>query len=116
MNIHEYQAKQVLAKYHVPVPRGQAAFTPKEAVAAAQGLGLAIMSQGELVPDGRLAVLAVPDELREEEVLACVVLKAQGRADPAAAVQCAVAMQRALEKDAKRMRHNSIRVDRKSVV
>jgi succinyl-CoA synthetase beta subunit len=39
MNIHEYQAKQVLAKYHVPVPRGQVAYTPAEAVAAAQGLG-----------------------------------------------------------------------------
>ncbi len=33
------------------------------------------------------AVLAVPDELREEEVLACVVLADAGRADPAAAVQ-----------------------------
>jgi succinyl-CoA synthetase beta subunit len=39
MNIHEYQAKQVLAKYDVPVPKGQVAYTPKEAVAAAQGLG-----------------------------------------------------------------------------
>jgi len=39
MNIHEYQAKQILAKYHVAVPRGQVAYTPAEAVAAAQGLG-----------------------------------------------------------------------------
>jgi succinyl-CoA synthetase beta subunit len=39
MNIHEYQAKQVLAKYSVPVPKGHVAYTPKEAVAAAQGLG-----------------------------------------------------------------------------
>src|ERR1700759_884663 len=39
MNIHEYQAKQVLAKYDVPVPNGHVAYTPKEAVAAAQGLG-----------------------------------------------------------------------------
>jgi succinyl-CoA synthetase beta subunit len=39
MNIHEYQAKQVLAKYHVPTPNGQVAYTPAEAVAAAQGLG-----------------------------------------------------------------------------
>lgn len=39
MNIHEYQAKQVLAKYNVPVPRGQVAYTPSEAVSAAQGLG-----------------------------------------------------------------------------
>ncbi len=39
MNIHEYQAKQVLAKYNVPVPNGQVAYTPAEAVTAAQGLG-----------------------------------------------------------------------------
>ena len=32
------------------------------------------------------AVLAVPDDLREEEVLACVVLREAGRADPAAAI------------------------------
>ncbi len=39
MNIHEYQAKQVLAKYKVPVPRGHVAYSPKEAVAGAQNLG-----------------------------------------------------------------------------
>ena len=39
MNIHEYQAKQVLSRYNVPVPKGQVAYTPAEAVAAAQGLG-----------------------------------------------------------------------------
>jgi len=39
MNIHEYQAKQVLAKYGVPVPKGQVAYTPHEAVLVAQGLG-----------------------------------------------------------------------------
>ena len=33
------------------------------------------------------AVLAAPDEVREEEVLACVMLSAAGRADPAAAVE-----------------------------
>src|ERR1700722_20262420 len=39
MNIHEYQAKQILARYRVPVPKGQVAFTPAEAVTAAQSLG-----------------------------------------------------------------------------
>ncbi len=39
MNIHEYQAKQILGKYGVPVPRGSVAYTPHEAVQAAQGLG-----------------------------------------------------------------------------
>jgi succinyl-CoA synthetase beta subunit len=39
MNIHEHQAKGVLARFGVPVPRGQAVFTPDEAVAAAEALG-----------------------------------------------------------------------------
>ncbi|WP_419809345.1 ADP-forming succinate--CoA ligase subunit beta [Sphingomonas sp.] len=35
MNIHEYQAKELLAKFGVPVPAGHAAMTVDEAVAAA---------------------------------------------------------------------------------
>jgi succinyl-CoA synthetase beta subunit len=38
MNIHEYQAKSLLAKYGVPVPKGGAAYTPEEAHEVAQGL------------------------------------------------------------------------------
>jgi succinyl-CoA synthetase beta subunit len=38
MNIHEYQAKQVLRGFGVPVPKGIAAFTVEEAVAAAKQL------------------------------------------------------------------------------
>ena len=36
MNIHEYQAKQILAKYGVSVPKGKIAFTPAEAEEAAR--------------------------------------------------------------------------------
>jgi succinyl-CoA synthetase beta subunit len=39
MNIHEHQAKAVLAEYGVPVPRGYPAFTVQEALEAAQKLG-----------------------------------------------------------------------------
>ena len=39
MNIHEYQAKAVLREYGAPVSKGAAAFTPDEAVAAANALG-----------------------------------------------------------------------------
>jgi succinyl-CoA synthetase beta subunit len=39
MNLHEYQAKKILASYGVPVPEGRVAATPDEAVAAAQALG-----------------------------------------------------------------------------
>jgi succinyl-CoA synthetase beta subunit len=38
MNIHEYQAKDLLAKFGVPVPAGHAAMTVDEAVAAARQL------------------------------------------------------------------------------
>jgi succinyl-CoA synthetase beta subunit len=39
MNIHEYQAKSLLAKYGVAVPRGAVAYTPEEAESAAHELG-----------------------------------------------------------------------------
>ena len=39
MKIHEYQGKELLAQYGVPVPRGYPAFTVREAVEAAQRLG-----------------------------------------------------------------------------
>ena len=39
MNIHEHQAKAVLAEFGAPVPRGYPAFTVEEAVAAAEKLG-----------------------------------------------------------------------------
>ncbi|MEX0809491.1 MAG: ADP-forming succinate--CoA ligase subunit beta [Dongiaceae bacterium] len=39
MNIHEYQAKELLARFGVAVPRGYAAFTVDEAVDAAKRLG-----------------------------------------------------------------------------
>ncbi len=38
MNIHEYQAKATLAAFGAPISAGKAAFTPAEAVAAAQAL------------------------------------------------------------------------------
>lgn len=38
MNIHEYQAKEILKKYGVPVPEGYPAFTVPEAVDAAKQL------------------------------------------------------------------------------
>jgi succinyl-CoA synthetase beta subunit len=39
MKIHEYQGKEILRKYNVPVPRGKVAFTVDEAVNAAKELG-----------------------------------------------------------------------------
>ena len=38
MNIHEYQAKELLSKYGVSVPKGRVAFTPDEAEETAKGI------------------------------------------------------------------------------
>ncbi len=43
MKIHEYQGKAILSKYGVPTPRGEVAFTPDEARAAAQKLGTPVV-------------------------------------------------------------------------
>jgi succinyl-CoA synthetase beta subunit len=43
MKIHEYQAKALLSKFGVPVPRGQVAFNKEDARAAAQSLGTRIV-------------------------------------------------------------------------
>ena len=39
MKIHEYQGKELLRQFGIPVPRGIPAFTVQEAVEAAQKLG-----------------------------------------------------------------------------
>ncbi len=39
MKIHEYQAKAILARHGVPVPRGEVAFTPQEVHEVARRLG-----------------------------------------------------------------------------
>jgi succinyl-CoA synthetase beta subunit len=39
MKIHEYQGKEILRQFVIPVPRGIAAFTVQEAIEAAQKLG-----------------------------------------------------------------------------
>ena len=39
MDIHEYQAKEILARFGVPVPRGGLAYSPEQATYRAQDLG-----------------------------------------------------------------------------
>jgi succinyl-CoA synthetase beta subunit len=43
MKIHEYQAKAILARFGVPVPRGEVAFNKDEARAAAERLGTPVV-------------------------------------------------------------------------
>src|SRR6476620_7285105 len=39
VDVHEYQAKELLAQFGVPVPKGAVAFSPDQAVYAATELG-----------------------------------------------------------------------------
>jgi succinyl-CoA synthetase beta subunit len=39
MNLHEYQSKQLFARYGIPVPAGEVASTPEEAAAATRKIG-----------------------------------------------------------------------------
>ena len=41
MNIHEFQAKQILRRFNVPVPKGEPAESPEEMAKAFENLGLA---------------------------------------------------------------------------
>lgn len=71
MNIHEYQAKQVLAKYGVPVPRGHVAYTADEAVEAAKKLGSDIcVVKAQIHAGGRgkaggVKLAKTPDEVKK---------------------------------------------------
>src|SRR5262252_324965 len=53
MKIHEYQAKAILAKYDVPVPRGELALTADEAEAAAKKLGGSVVVKAQIHAGGR---------------------------------------------------------------
>lgn len=53
MNIHEYQAKEVLRKFGVAVPNGKVASTVDEAVKAAETVGLPVVVKAQIHAGGR---------------------------------------------------------------
>jgi len=53
VKIHEYQAKQILAKYGVPVPKGGVATTPAEAREIATQLGGSVVIKAQVYAGGR---------------------------------------------------------------
>ena len=53
MNLHEHQAKALLAEYGVPVPRGRAAASVAEALSAASDLGLPVVVKAQIHAGGR---------------------------------------------------------------
>jgi len=53
MKIHEYQAKAILAKFDVPVPRGEVAYTVEEAETAAKMIGGSVVIKAQIHAGGR---------------------------------------------------------------
>jgi len=72
MNIHEYQAKEVLRGFGVPVANGKVAYTPDEAVAAAESLSSQVyvvkaqIHAGGRGKGGGVKVVKTLDEVRSE--------------------------------------------------
>jgi len=67
MKLHEYQAKELLAGFGVPVPQGSVASNKQEAIAAAEKLGGAAVVKAQVHAGGRgkaggVKVAATPDE------------------------------------------------------
>jgi len=68
MNVHEYQAKEILHRYRVPVPPGQVASTPAEAGTIARALGspcIAVKAQihaGGRGKAGGVKIVATPED------------------------------------------------------
>jgi succinyl-CoA synthetase beta subunit len=71
VNIHEYQAKELLAAQGIPVPMGEVATTPEQAEAIARKLGGAVVVKAQVHAGGRgkaggVKLANTPEEAREK--------------------------------------------------
>ncbi len=71
MNLHEYQAKDILAKYGIPVPPGKIAFTADEAKQIASEFGDTVVIKAQVHTGGRgkaggVKLAQTPEEAREK--------------------------------------------------
>ena len=53
MKIHEYQAKQIMSEYGVPIPKGRVVSTPQEARQVARELGVPVVVKAQIHAGGR---------------------------------------------------------------
>src|SRR6266480_287659 len=70
MKIHEYQAKQILARYNVRIPRGEVAYTKEEAREIADRIGGTVVVKAQIHAGGRgkgggVKLAKTPDEAAE---------------------------------------------------
>ncbi|GEM85748.1 ADP-forming succinate--CoA ligase subunit beta [Meiothermus granaticius] len=71
MNLHEYQAKELLARYGIPVPPGRVAYTADEAKAIASEYGDTVVIKAQVHTGGRgkaggVKLAKTPEEAREK--------------------------------------------------
>ena len=69
MDLFEYQGKELLRKFEVPVPEGRVASTPEEAAEAAEGLGGRVVVKAQVQVGGRgkaggIKLASSPEEAR----------------------------------------------------
>jgi succinyl-CoA synthetase beta subunit len=84
MKIHEYQAKAILARYGVPVPRGRVALSVADAVKAAEELAGRVVVKAQIHAGGRgkgggvkLAENAAEAQQRASEILGMTLITHQ---------------------------------------
>ena len=70
MKLHEYQSKQIFAKYGVPIPRGRVAATATEARQIAEELGGRVVIKAQVLVGGRgkaggIKLAATPEQAEE---------------------------------------------------
>ena len=70
MKLHEYQSKQIFAKYGIPIPKGRVAATEDEAKQIAKELGSRVVIKSQVLVGGRgkaggIRLAKTPDEAAE---------------------------------------------------
>jgi succinyl-CoA synthetase beta subunit len=71
LDLFEYQGKELLRRFEVPVPEGRVASTPDEAARAAEGLGGRVVVKAQVQVGGRgkaggIQLAASPEEARDK--------------------------------------------------
>lgn len=71
MKIHEYQAKQILSRYNIPVQKGEVATTPEQARDIAKSMGTMTVVKAQVHAGGRgkaggVKLAKTPDEAEEK--------------------------------------------------
>ncbi len=71
MKLHEFQAKEILARYGIPVPQGQVTSSPAEAREIARTIGKPVVVKAQVLVGGRgkaggVKYAATPDDAEEK--------------------------------------------------